>query len=242
MIANPKKADVKLLAACAAGAVGLTYLFYHSAVLSAVSLVLAFPLARLWSQRREEQLRRRLSWQFRDLLYSLSGSFATGRQMKEALEEAEENLKLIYGPEEPIRREVSRMVREMREQKASDEQVWQDFALRSRLEDVRSFAEVYSVCKHSGGNLERVVMKGTEILAEKISIHRDIHAMTVQKQWEARILTAMPLLVIFFLQLSSPDYMEVMYRTLTGRLLMTLALLAIGGAYLWSLKLTEIEV
>ena len=43
-----------------------------------------------------------LTVQFKDLLYSLSASVAAGRQMGEALVEAEQNLAVMYEAKEPI--------------------------------------------------------------------------------------------------------------------------------------------
>lgn len=232
----------RILLLWAAGIAAVTYLFYQSFIVSAASVCLAGPAVAFHKRRAQEQRRRELLYQFRDLLYSLSGSIATGRQMGEALREAEENMKLIYGEGEPIREELAYMSRQLRESNLSDEEVWQDFARRSGLEDVQSFADIYAICRHTGGNLERVVMKAAEVLVEKIGIYRELHVLTAQKQWEARVLTGIPLVALLFLQLSSPDYMAVMYETLVGRLLMSLALAAIAGAYLWSRKLTAIEV
>jgi tight adherence protein B len=90
--------------------------------------------------------------------------------------------------------------------------------------------------------LIKVLTKASEIIMEKIAIEREIKAVTVQKQFEAKILTSIPFIIILFLQTISPDYLAVMYESLKGRMVMTAALLGIGFSYFWSMKLTRIEV
>ena len=52
----------------------------------------------------------------------------------------------------------------------------------------------------------------------------------------------MPVVIILFLQMMSPDYLEVMYTTAAGRILMSLALGAIVFAYWMIERITDIEV
>jgi len=79
-------------------------------------------------------------------------------------------------------------------------------------------------------------------MLDKMNINREIRVLTVQKRLEANILAAIPLTVIAFLNVVSPGYLKVLYTTIEGRLLMTVALLGIGGAYAWGMKLTRIEL
>ncbi len=218
------------------------FLFYRSPWVLFPALPAVFPCARMLQQERQEAERRKLLYQFRDLLFSLFGSFATGRQMTEALREAEANLSLIYGETEPIRRELALMLRQLREQQSREEDVWEDFGERSGLEDVADFAEMFRICRQSGGDLERVIHRGASVLMDKISIYREIQSLTVQKRWESRVLVCIPLLVLALLQFTAPDYMSVMYGTLPGRLLMSLAFAAITGAYLWCRRINRMEV
>lgn len=60
--------------------------------------------------------------------------------------------------------------------------------------------------------------------------------------YEGRIITIMPVAIILFLQIMSPDYLQVMYSTAAGRILMSLALAAIVIAYFMIERITSIEV
>ena len=147
--------------------------------------------------------------------------------MTEALYEAEQNMRLIYKEDDLIVSELSAMVKGyvFRE---PEEDVLKDFALRTGIEDISDFVDIYLTCRETGGDLVNVLNKTSEMILDKIAIEKEIHTITVQKRYEARMLAAMPLLTILFLNLVSPDYLAIMYETHLGSLLMTAALLGIG--------------
>ncbi|NLY71922.1 MAG: hypothetical protein GX076_09645 [Clostridiales bacterium] len=117
-----------------------------------------------------------------------------------------------------------------------------DFAIRSNVEDIRNFVDIYSICKRTGGNMEKVIMKAIDVLLDKIDIKREIHKLTAQKRMESYILTAIPFILLLFLHIVSPNYLSVMYETIEGRIIMTLALFTIVSSLLWNLKLTDISI
>ena len=66
--------------------------------------------------------------------------------------------------------------------------------------------------------------------------------MTAQKKFEGKIISVMPLIVILFLNVFSPDYLEPLYTTLAGRMIMTIAIAGLGAAFYLTERLTDIEV
>ncbi len=90
--------------------------------------------------------------------------------------------------------------------------------------------------------MERVIRKTISILLDRIDIEKEVHKLTIQKRMEFAILTTMPLLVLFFLRITSGSYMEVMYQTLAGRITMTAALLAMGAAAFIGIRMTRIRL
>ncbi|NBH60457.1 hypothetical protein D1155_02050 [Anaerotruncus sp. 80] len=188
--------------------------------------------------RRKKQL----LGQFRDLLFSLSSSFAAGRHMEEAIEEAVSNLSEIYGEQALIVCELLYMLRKMKETGATDISVWEDFASRSGISDIGDFTQVFRAVRETGGNLVLAVNRAAAVIGDKIAIETEIKTMISQKKLEGRLITAMPIFIVLFLQLTSPDYLAVMYESLAGKILMSLALLATVLAYVMIERITAIEV
>ncbi len=217
------------------------YLFYHNLFFCMGLALLSIPGKQYYKSYLVQKRRKELSSQFRDLLYSLSASFSTSKPMKDALEEALPVLLLLYGENGMMYKEVAYMVRRMQESRDSEETLLLDLAERSRDQDIESFIDVYIICRKSGGNLMRVVSKTVTVLIDKLDISREIQKLTAQKRYESAIITAIPLLMLLFLQFASPDFLSVLYETLAGRILMTLALFGTIGAYFWSMKITKID-
>jgi len=232
----------RFLMICGLGLLASAYLFYHSIVLSLLFSLLAYPGLKQYRSYLADKRRKELKDQFRDVLYSVSASISTGRQMAEALKEAEHSMKLIYRENSLIVTELSHMVKRLNESRESEETILKDFAIRTSIDDIADFVDIYLTCRETGGDLIKVLSKASEVIMDKISIEREIRTITAQKIFEAKILTAIPLIVILFLQLVSPDYLAVMYTSLSGRIVMTAALFGIGAAYFWSMKLMRIEI
>lgn len=220
----------------------VVYLFYHSILLAIPSGVLihwAVPYVKRYMAERRMNM---LHVQFKDLLYSLSASVAAGRQMEEALIEAEDNLSAMYDGQTPMMRELRHMRIAITENKESDKLLLKDFALRTGSEDVNNFVQVYITCRNMGGNLEKIIEHATAVITDKMTIQKEIRALTAQKKTEGRIISIMPLLMLLLLNIFSYSYINPLYNTVAGRLIMTAALAAsCYGVYLME-KLSEITV
>ena len=221
---------------------GVSMLFFRSPILA---LLLPLVLKKGWTvygdycrDKRQKALLR----EFRDFLFSLSASFATGRHMTEAMKEAEIALEHIYGRQGLLAEELRTMIKAIEETGLSDQKVFLDFANRTGLEDIQMLAEVYGACRETGGNMATAVNKAAAILTEKINLEMEIQTMLSQKKLEGTIIAVMPAVMIFFLLWMSPDYLEPMYHTAAGRILMALALAINGFAYFWMEKMTNVTL
>lgn len=220
----------------------LLYLFYHSLFLSIVAgcLIHFFKpeLCRMLAAKRMD----RLQIQFKDMLYSLSASVASGRQMEDALIEAYDNLALLYDSNQPIMKELYHMKISITENKESDKNLLTDLAYRTRNEDISNFVQVYVTCRSMGGDLESIISRTAEILTDKMNIDKEIRTITSQKKMEGRIIALMPIFMLLVLNMLSSSYIAPLYDTIEGKLIMTGALAAICcGTYLME-KLSDIEI
>jgi tight adherence protein B len=227
---------------CMGGFAFVGWLFFDNAICAVILALFAIPLEKKWLKTRADVRRKELSMQLKDLLFSLSASFQTGRHMEEAISEARENLLEIYPKTAPINIELELMTRRMRAGGESDREVLFDFARRSGSEDARNFADVYYTCLTTGGDLVSVVNRTAEVILEKITIRREIETLMAQKKYEAKLLTAVPVLILLYLRFSSPDYLQLLYTTVAGFFVMAMALCALVAAFFWSGKIMDVEV
>ena len=218
------------------------FLFYHSLILSVASGVLIKFVQPFYEKFMARKRMQELELQFKDMLYCISASVAAGRQMQEALVEAEENMSVMYDAGKPIMVELSHMRKCILENNESDKTLLEDFARRTKSEDVNNFVQVYVTCRSMGGDLEKNIARTSTILTDKMNIEREIRALTAQKKLEGRIIALMPLAMLLSLNIVSQTYISPLYTTLTGRLVMTGCLaMAVYGIWLME-KFSTIEL
>ena len=219
-----------------------SYLFYHNFLL----LLLFYPVYRkgipLVTSYRKEREKAALLNEFRDFLFSLSATFATGRHLKNGMDTAVVYLREVYGNDSLLADKLEFMCRAIDETGVSEGDALMSFAEETDLEDIWTFADTYCACIETGGNLVQAVDKAAEVIGEKIKLEGEIKTLISQKKFEGRIIGTMPFLMLLFLQLTAPYYLEIMYVTTAGRILMTVALGLNLFTVLWIERMTNIEV
>ena len=186
-------------------------------------------------ERRQKELRN----QFRDFLTSVSASAAAGKSLRSALCSAGEGMKILYPAEAVICKEAESIRQKLTETNLSEERVLQELAERSGVEEIRIFEQTCTICRRTGGDLERAISKAQRVLTRRIETERAVQSQLAQKKLEMGILLAVPLFLLFFLQMTAPEYMKDLYETSTGRVLMTWALVLLLGAYFWSERMVR---
>lgn len=220
----------------------LFFLFYHNVILSLAAGVLIIKLRPFYEKHMAARRMEKLSNQFKDMLYSLSASVASGRQMSEAVIEACDTLQVMYSDTEPIMVELNHMKKSMLENNESDRVLLADFARRSSNEDINNFVSVYTICRSMGGDLERIILHTSEILTDKMNIDKEIRTITAQKKFEGRLVALMPVVMLLVLNILSPSYVAPLYEGFIGKLIMT-GCIGVTACGVWMMeRISDIEI
>ena len=217
-------------------------LFYNSPVSLLILPLIYRPICRRYSKKRTVERKKMLRNQFRDLLFSFATSFSLGLHMKEAMCEGQRQLDRVYGEKTLLSDELSLMVKRMDAAGERDTDLWDDFAKRSSLEDIQSFAAVFSCCKETGGDLPSAVKRAADMIADKISIENEIRKIRDRRRTEAGIIGVMPVVVLVFLRIFASEYVQVMYSGAGGRIVMSLCIGLTVIAMIIGERITSIEI
>lgn len=221
----------------------LLLIFYDSLIVSLVaSPMIAFALQKKYEMHLNNKRKELLKGQFGELLQSLSASISAGRQMGHALEEGLATISRTYPTDSPMVMELSHMVKSMRESREGEEVLLRDFAKRAKIKEISSFVEVYSICRETGGDMEKAIIKTNRLLIEKLSIEKEMKVLSAQKKFEGKLISLMPVIILVFLRVTSSSYIEPLYTTLAGRIIITLSILGIGYAYYLTDKITRVSL
>lgn len=188
-------------------------------------------------QRRQEELKR----QFKESVLMLSSSLAAGYSMENSFAQAQAQLEEMYGERGMMSKEFA-VMRSQLSMNRTLEELWGDFAKRSGIEEIRSFAQIFKAARRSGGQLGMIISHVSEIIGGKIQVQEEIRLMTAQKQFEQKIMNLLPLLIVLYIDLTSPGFFDTMYQTAAGRIVMTVCMLVYAGAYILAGRMLDIEI
>lgn len=235
----------ELLAGAAKGVTGsalFAYTFYRSSQVFFWMLPIGIAAGCIMERRRLLEKRfRDLSMQFKESMMILAASLSAGYSVENALAAGVDELMVLYGKDGLITREFIFMVQQIR-MNIPVEKVLGDFADRSGLEDVRNFAEVFSVAKRSSGDLGNIMRHTAEVIRDKMQVKEEIITLTASRQFEQKIMNMIPFLLVFYIEGSSPGFFDQMYGTSLGRILMSGCLLVYLVAYGMAKKILSIEI
>lgn len=219
----------------------ISWLFYDT--LWAAGLLLPFwkPVSIYIHKKSEARKRTEGEVQFKDFLNSLSASMHAGYAVENAFREAYQELAELYGKNAFIPRELARMLHQMKLNRPAEE-VLEEFAGRSGLEDAENFAGIFKIAKRSSGNLVSIMENTAETIGKKLETQREIRTLVQEKRYEQRIMNIMPLAMILYLRMGNGELMEILYTTLAGRAVMTACLLLYLAAYCMAEKIVNIKV
>lgn len=218
------------------------YIFYRSIIWAGVFCLIGLKYPELKKKDIIAKRKQKLLLQFKEALYVISTSLSAGKSVENAFIDAYDDLESVFdfGNENYILDELTYINRRIKMNQTIEDAL-EDFANRSGLEDVKTFSNVFSACKSTGGNLKSVTEITSTIIGEKINIKQDIQTLISGKKFEANILGVIPFGIVIFIEASAPEFISSLY-TLPGRMLSTVALLIIGIAVLWAQKIMNIEV
>lgn len=219
----------------------ISYLFYRS-VIAFLLLLGLFPL--FIKIRKEDGKKKRqqlLAEQFLSGMQSVSTALTAGYSVETAFEEALMELRNMYNEEALIVGEFRYIVSQLHMNRNLEELLC-GLALRSGIEDIRDFADVFSAAKRTGGNLVSIIRNTILCVSQKEETRMEIQTCLSAKKLEQNIMSLVPCLILFYVQVMSPGFLDVMYHNAAGTIIMTICLLIYVGAWYWGRKIVDIEV
>ena len=229
-----------LAAAIVLFAVG--YIFYKSVILSLLFSLLAFKYPPIAEKSIAKKRQKELSLQFKDMLYSLSSAVNSGASVESGITMARDDmLKQYVDPKTMIIQELNLMVSRL-SFGMNVEEVFGDFAKRSHNEDVLTFTNIFEISKRQGGNIMQIIRQTTNVISEKVETKSEIETALAGRKSEQKVMTAMPICLVGFMTYTTDGFMDPIFTTIVGRIVATAAIGLIIIGYLWSSKITDIEV
>ncbi len=219
----------------------VSFTFYRSFIAFLVMLPFLYFFLKY---KKEELIRKRreeLLLQFREYILAVQSALNAGNSVENAFIEAGREMEKMYGVKGLMAKEAVILTRRLRSNETL-ERILQELADRAELEDILDFANVFAAAKRSGGDLSGIIRRAGEVIGDKIDVLREIETELSAKKYETRVMEAVPFGIIFYLNITSPDFLSVLYHSAAGAVVMTVCLLLYAVSFRMAEKITAIEV
>ena len=221
---------------------GFLAFFFYRSVWAFVPMLIPAGGYILWEQKKDINKKKRLLLQqFSECILSVAGSVKAGYAAENAFVESIKDMEMMYGKDAEILEELKQIKGGLASH-FSLEKLLHDMGRRTGLEEVKEFAEIFTITKRNGGSLAGVIQMTAGEISHNIILEEEIRTMLASKRLEQKIMNSVPFLLVIYLEFTTPGYFEMFYRNLSGIAFMTLFLIWYIAAYgiseyiLWRLE------
>lgn len=217
------------------------YIFYRSLAAFAVLMPLGLLSPLIQKKRLKKKRLRQLSLEFKDGIQLLASYLSAGYSLENAVSMSAGELKELYGKQGMAAAEFEEIGSRANMNRPVEEGLI-EFGERSGLEDISNFAQVVAAAKRRGGGMVEMINQTAGMIRDKIQVQEEIHTMTAAKVLEQQVMSAVPFLIVLYIDITSPGFFDIMYETAAGRWAMTLCLGLYGAALILAGRILEIEI
>lgn len=219
----------------------IAFLFYRSIIAFLILLPLAVPFLNMRRTELCAGRSREILAEFTTGMQMVNASLQAGYAIENSFREAVGELCRIY-PEDSFIISEFRYLIAQTGLNVPVETLLLDLGHRTRIEEIRNFAEVFQTAKRTGGDMIGIIRNAVTSIQVKKETREEIEANLSGKASEQRIMSAAPVLLIGYTSVTSPGFLDVCYHNLTGIAIMTGSLMIYAAAYLWGRRIMKIEV
>lgn len=216
-------------------------LFYSN--LLGVILLLPFGFLHACRKKKErlESQKWKLNLEFLDALHSLSAALRSGYAVENIWREVLKDLRVMYDDSDLIIQEIQYIVGRINNN-ITIEEALSEFSLRTEVDDISDFCQVFLTARSTGGNLVTIIQNTSRIINDKVEVKREIITLLAAKKLESRIMNIIPMAIIVYLRVFSPGFLDSLYHNVFGFLFMTVVLIVYYIAISINNKIMNIEV
>ena len=231
-----KKGEWLAAVVLSAFATGFLAFFFYRSMWAVIPLSpLGLFCFRSLRDKKAGKAREELTMQFRECILAAATSLQAGYAVENAFLECAEDMKMMYGENAYICKELG-LIRRGLAINISLEELLLDLARRSGSEEISQFAVVFSLAKRNGGNMAEIIKNSAALIGKQIEKRQEIQALLAGRKMELNIMKVMPFGILCYINIGNPGYFDMLYHNLTGVAIMTGCL----GAYLAAFQLGEV--
>ncbi len=219
--------------------VTVALLFYDRVWVAPLLFPLGIYLWRVDRRSFKKQVQDRLRLEFKEFIILVSGSLNAGYSLEQAIRRAYEDMP---GEEFSLMpKELALVINGLNLNRDVDA-LLMDMGTRCQEERILEFAGLVATAKRYGGNINTLINKTKKKLNDKLMVEKEIDTLVAAKRLEGNIMLLMPFGIILYMRLTNGSYIELLYSSSMGNVVVTFALIMVVISGFIIKKITEIEV
>lgn len=180
-----------------------------------------------------------LKEQFVDFASALTNALGSGMNMNDSVNAVYMDLKSQYPEDAYIVAEVKELVDGLNNN-LSIEFLLEQFGIRSGEEDIMNFAQVFTTCYRTGGDIKSVVRRTTEMISEKVMIASEIETAITSNKMQMNVMNVLPIVIILMMRCMSAEFAN-SFSSLVGVIGLTFSAGLTFAAYKMGQKIMDIK-
>lgn len=178
---------------------------------------------RFYGEQLEKKRRREFEVQFQECIMTVSTALKAGYSLENAFVESIGDMKIMFGEKSKIVSELHWVCKGLKNNQ-SIEKVLAGLSVRGGSNVVSEFADIVKIAVANGGNLTEIIGSTAELMDRERQMREDIRDLVSGKKMEGKIMSLIPFLMVFYVQLGNPGYFNIFYYNATGILIMSVCL------------------
>jgi Flp pilus assembly protein TadB/Mg-chelatase subunit ChlD len=213
----------------------LGFLILNSMLGAVVGIAIAWLASMSWIRSRRARRQRSFGDTLPDFLMLLASGLRAGLSFNHALESAAGEDKGEVG------RQIRRALREVQIGAQLDDALM-DCAERMDNEDLRWTVTALSIQREVGGNLSTILETASATIKSRDELRREVRTLSAEGRLSGYILIGLPLGVLAFLIVIRRDYVELLWTTSLGLLMLGVMGVLMVVGWFWMRAIVRIKV
>lgn len=220
--------------------IGIGWLFYDDLRVGILGVVTYFVFYKISYQYKVDVCKRQLRMEFKDAMLSIYSSLSAGTTLDESVKRAMADMQRGTKEGSRITQELTLVCQKM-ESNVPVGQCLEEMALRCQSIEMANFSQVLSIGKRQGGNMARLVQDSVGKIQRRIEMVYEIEGIIGAKRNEFLFMCAIPVGIIVYMRMTSPDFMAVLYGNIRGVLCMTICLIMYIAAIYLGMRILRLD-
>lgn len=192
--------------------------FYDSYLLSILSLIIIFVLFKFRGLYKVDVYALYLD-SFIDFLNQINSGLSSGLSFESSVLQSNKSLEKEQGYMVRVFKHLENAVR----YGVGGEKLFDELEKQYPIEECRLYTSMLKLSKKTGASMNKITETVLDNLYMKFKTVSEAKIIVFQKKLEHMILCIAPLIIIFFIRFSSGKFIESLYITFIGKIVMTVA-------------------